>query len=126
VTRLLAAALLMCGCASTTVYENGQPVFRTQGDVANLTFSTRSTTLRVGSVSHSSATLAGAQAASQVINAGSALAAVVGTAVIGGVAAVHGAVSVIAAPAAAAVSAHASTAAQHANTSKTLSTKAPP
>jgi hypothetical protein len=59
--RILALLVLaLSGCASTTIYENGKPVLRTQADVQNLTFVTSNgTKFHADSLNHSLPTRAG-------------------------------------------------------------------
>lgn len=72
---LLTALALLCGCASTTIYEGGQKVFTTQADMVNVKFRTASgTTFSADLVNHSTPTLAGGQATSQVVGSVGAIA----------------------------------------------------
>lgn len=54
--RLL-LCLLLCGCAETQVFENGQCVFRTQADATNITFRTgNGTYFHADTLNHSTPT----------------------------------------------------------------------
>lgn len=56
-------ALFLAGCAGTTLYEGGKPIAHFQGDMTASHYEKNGahTTWNVGNVSHSTATLAGAQ-----------------------------------------------------------------
>lgn len=62
--------LLLAGCTSTTIYKNGKPVLRTEGDIVGLEMV--GDNIRIAKLDHSSATRA---AASGITAAGSAVAA---------------------------------------------------
>jgi hypothetical protein len=86
----------LAGCASTTIYENGQRVLTTQADAAEVTFATPRSSLHITGLNHSNATLAGGESASQVITSVAGLAGAVGTAIMtSGVAARHPTTAVI-------------------------------
>lgn len=52
-------ALLLCGCTSTTVFKDGQPVLRTQANARLLTFRHGDIELRIEGLDHAVATRAG-------------------------------------------------------------------
>ncbi|EDY16702.1 hypothetical protein CfE428DRAFT_5815 [Chthoniobacter flavus Ellin428] len=58
----VAILLLLTGCASTEVRENGQRVFHTHADAQSIELTTKNTHLVMTGVSHSQPTLAGGQA----------------------------------------------------------------
>lgn len=63
-------ACLTLGCVQgTTVWENGQKIFATNGDAAGLDFGTATTHLRATTLTHSSLITARGGALSQVITA---------------------------------------------------------
>ena len=62
--------LLLCGCAETRIYENGQLVFAIQGNATNVDFtSCRGTHFHADSINHSIATQAWGTAAAQTVGA---------------------------------------------------------
>lgn len=68
--RLLPLLLLSACVQGTTVYENGAPVLRSNGDAAGLAFGTKGGTyLRATTLTHSSLITARGGAFSQVITA---------------------------------------------------------
>lgn len=63
-------SLALCSCVQgTTVWENGQKILATNGDVAGLDFGTATTHLRATTLTHSSLITARGGAFSQVITA---------------------------------------------------------
>jgi hypothetical protein len=115
---LLSCSLL--SCASTTIYENGQPVFKSQADLTNVSFKTARTSFRADLVEHSDATLAGAQATTQIIGAVSGLAGTVGTSVVAGIAAGAHPVTAVVATGATTGVAHTTNATNVTNTNREL------
>lgn len=92
--------LLLTGCASTTIYEGGQKVLTTQGDMSRVKFATANgTTFSADMVIHSTPTLAGGQAASQVIGAVAGLAGTIGTTVVAGGVVAHSPIAAVVVPA---------------------------
>jgi hypothetical protein len=77
-------ALCLCSCASTTISENGQKVMTMQSNATNVTLQTPSGTFfHADVIDNSSATLAGAHAASQIVTAGAGAAGTIMTGVVG-------------------------------------------
>lgn len=73
--RLL-AALLLSGCAHTTVFVDGRKVFATQADSENVTYRNGSTYFHADRLNHSTPTLAQGKAASdKITSTGAAIAA---------------------------------------------------
>lgn len=73
----LIACLLLGGCANTTIYEDGKPVFHTQADLSNFTFRTKTTYVHADTVNHSTPMAVQGQAVAGVVTA-------VGAAVVSG------------------------------------------
>ena len=64
---LAIACLLLAGCASTTVYEDGKPVMKTTADASNIKINTGRTSLSADTLNHSTPTKAQGTATSAVI-----------------------------------------------------------
>lgn len=82
--KLILASLFLCGCASTTFYENGKPIMKMQGDATNVTFHSDTIHFHADVLNHSMPTLSGGQAAAQVVGATGTVAGVVAGAVATG------------------------------------------
>lgn len=63
----LVIALALCGCASTTIYHNGKPAFKTQADAKNLTYSSGGTYFHADELNHSVPTTAGGISSAKII-----------------------------------------------------------
>lgn len=66
---LIAPILGVASCATSTLYRDGQPIARFQGDMRGVDYQDGNTRLRVDAVDHSSATRAGGEAAKGRIEA---------------------------------------------------------
>lgn len=72
-TLILALAIALIGCASTTVYRDGKPIFRTQADMTAMEYSCAANgemRWKAQSVNHSKPTIAGGNSVSKGILAG--------------------------------------------------------
>jgi len=74
---LLGAGLLLCGCASTRVYDQGTLVAVIQGDATNVTVTSGNSSFHADTLNHSPATAAAYSGSAQVVGA-------VGSAVVSG------------------------------------------
>ena len=78
---LAAGGLLLAGCAQTTVYRDGRPLFRSQANAAGITFRDGSTYFHADTLDHSTPTAAGGQSAAKIIQSGATAATAIGGAV---------------------------------------------
>lgn len=65
-TCLLILCLFGAGCASTTVYRNGQPILKTQANAKSLVFRQGDTYLRIDGLDHAGPTRAGGSVAGTI------------------------------------------------------------
>lgn len=61
-------ALAFSGCASTTLFSGGRPIFRTQADATNIKYAGNGVSFSADSLNHSNPTSAGGRSARNIIN----------------------------------------------------------